>query len=83
MIDPETTNGTPGVAHVTFGVLRSPRESDGVEVIQQANGGALVVARGKMDGWSLWKSPVFPVKADTVLRQSRYALSREGLFDAP
>lgn len=80
MIDEGSTNGTPGVAHVTFGVLRSPKESDGVEVLPQANGGSLVVARGKMDGWSLWRTTE-RLTNDTVLRQVKYALSREGLFD--
>lgn len=83
MIDPATVNGTPGRAHVTFGVLKAPDESRHVEVIPLATGGAHVVAKGLMDGWSLWSSSVFPVKNDTVLRQIKYALSREGLFDAP
>lgn len=72
--------GTPGQAMVTFGVLRSPRESDGVEVLPQASGGVLIVARGKMDGWSLWKTSD-RLTNDTVLKLVKYALSREGLFD--
>lgn len=85
VIDPNTTNGTPGLAQVTYGVLKDPSESNGVEVLPQSSGGVLVVAQGKMDGWSLWRTKdtsASRVVGDTILVQVRYALSREGLFDA-
>lgn len=83
MIDPETLlQGKPGDAKATFKVLRDPSESRSLEVLPDAEGGARVVVQHCMDGWGLWRSPVFPVKQETVLTRVRYALSREGLFDA-
>ena len=83
MIDPATSMGTPGQAMATFGVLRSPKESHSVEVVKQGPGGCLVVMQGKMDGWSLWRCDAERVTNDTVLKQVKYATSREELFDAP
>lgn len=80
MIDPATSMGTPGQAKSSFKTLKEDMHA--VDVLPQASG-CLVVAQGKMDGWSLWRTSMARVVGETELFQVKYALSREGLFDAP
>lgn len=84
MIDPETLlQGTEGEAMASLDVLRSPKESWSVEVMPRAAGGTQAIVRHRMDGWGLWITTDAATNSKSVFRRVRYALSREGLFDAP
>lgn len=76
MIDPGTTNGTPGVAHCTWGRLRASNESRTAHV--RADGD--VIVERLMGTCELWHPTTIPLRDDTVLRLVRQARSLDALL---
>ena len=64
MIDPLTTNGTPGAALCTFGRLRSAPESRRVEVLPNGD----IRAERLMGSIQVWRPTTVPLRDDTMLR---------------
>lgn len=64
MIDPLTTNGTPGAALCSYGRLRAPNESRSVSIRTDGD----VVAVRLMGTTQVWHPTTLPIRDDTQLR---------------
>jgi hypothetical protein len=64
VIDPLTTNGTPGAALCSYGRLRAPNESRSVSIRPDGD----VVAVRLMGTTQLWHPTTTPLRDDTMLR---------------